>query len=624
MAPQLSESRRGRFPFWGPIAILALAGLAALSPPTSDAAEDEEETVIRIERIEIEGAKGREEAIKSQLRIREGESYSAEAFHKVLNMDTKHLFRWGIFVKRIRPKHPKGNTILVLEVEERLRIASIRFEGMGAFEDEEILQLLIVKAGSPTDDALLRLAADQMKEYYRDDGYRFADVDFELKDQGQGRAVLVFQVREGPRTRIVDIEFRGNRSVRPRKLRSIMETKKSDLFQAERLEDEKFRRDLAALEQYYREEGWRDASVTLEDLVYSDDRERLTVKILVSEGERYVVDSLEIQGNKEIPAEILRRKIRLRPGMYYRASLIYGNVADEERGDFRNIRDAYGEKGFLFPVLQADEVFDEKNKKVKVTYRIEEGKRIRIRRVLIRGNEKTRDDVIRRHLVIRPGEIPRGSEIEATYKRIYQTQFFSKVNLRYLDTGDPEEKDLLFEVEETRTGDIRFIAAYNQSTQFMGKIAVRFKNFDIGRFPRSLSDFLSGRAFAGGGQTLTVQLTAGGDKQLIYNVKFEEPFFFGTRTYFMLNLFRSQRDWGPYLERRLAAHFMFGRRLAPFLSASLRYRVEGLELRDISLYAPPDVWAAAGPDTISGLMGTLTLDMVERNNFRVPYSGVTA
>ncbi|MHC4781228.1 MAG: BamA/OMP85 family outer membrane protein, partial [Planctomycetota bacterium] len=392
----------------------------------------------------------------------------------------------------------------------------------------------------------------------------------------------------------------------------------------ERLEDEKFRRDLVAIEQYYREEGWRDATVALEDLIYSDDRERLTVVIRVREGERYVVEKLDIAGNTQIPTRTLMRKIQLRPGMYYRASLIFGNVGEEERGDFRNLRDAYGELGYLFPVIQAEERFDEKNKRVRVTYKIDEGKRIKVRRVLIRGNEKTRDDVVRRLLLIRPGEIPKGSEIENTYKRLYQSQYFSKINLKYLDSGDPEEKDLLFEVEEARTGDIRFIAAYNQSTQFMGKIAVRFKNFDLSRLPRSLTDLISGRAFAGGGQTLTVQLTAGMEKQVIYNIKFEEPYFFGTRTSFMLNLFRSQRDWGPYLERRLAAHVMFGRRLAPFLSANLRYRIENLELRDISSYAPPDVWAARGPDTISGLMGALTLDLLERNNRGVPYSGFTA
>jgi outer membrane protein insertion porin family len=276
-------------------ALLVAGGLAALSPPPAQAAD--EDGRIHVEKIEIRGVKNRDSAIKSQMRIREGESYEPDEFQTFLNADTSNLFRWGIWIRRILPREPRGKITLVLEVEERIRLASIRFEGMDAFEEDEILPLLLVKPNTPTDGALIRLAADQIEEYYRDQGYRFAHVTYDLKGPAHGRRQLIFQVDEGPRTRIVDIVFNGNRSVRSSRLRSVMETKRSDLFQAERLEEAKFRRDLAALEQYYREEGWRDARVTLEDLVYSDDRNRLAILVRVDEGERYVVESIEIQGN---------------------------------------------------------------------------------------------------------------------------------------------------------------------------------------------------------------------------------------------------------------------------------------------------------------------------------------
>jgi outer membrane protein assembly complex protein YaeT len=579
---------------------------------------------ISIKEIKIRGAKGREEAVISQMRIQKGKNYTAAELQRLLHRDVDHLFRWGIFVRRILPAEPKGDTVLILEVEERLRIASIKFVDMDAFEEDEVLPLLLVKRGSPTDEALLQVTADQLEAYYKDQGYRFATVKFSLKRLSHGRAHLIFKIWEGPRTRIVDIFFHGNRSIRSGRLRSRMQTERSDIFQAERLEEEKFRRDLAALEQYYREEGWRDATVTLEDLVYSDDRERLTIIIRVVEGERYVVTSLEITGNKEIGTPTLLRKVKLRKGMYYRAGMIYGDISHEEKGDFERIRELYGDKGYLRTMVTADEIFDEKTKSVKVIYTIREGDKIRVRRVLIRGNEKTRDDVIRRYLAIQPGGILKRSELKWSHKRLLQTQYFSKINVNFEDTGIPDEKDVLVEVEEMRTGDIRFIAAYNQSTQFMGRIAVRFKNFDISRLPTSISDLFSGRAFAGGGQTLTIQLTAGMEKQVIYNLRFDEPYLFGTRTSFSLYLARYQRDWGPYLERRLQAHFSFGRRLFPFLSANLKYRVETVELRDISTYAPPDVFTARGPDTISALIGQLTLDLAERDPFGQPYSGLDA
>lgn len=595
---------------------------AAGSP--SARAESAEGESIAIASIEIEGAEGKEALIRAQMRLKPGETYTPDEFQAQLNADIHHLFRWGVLVRSVRPRAPRGETHLVLEVETRLKVASIEFEGLDHFEREEILPLLLVKSGAPTDRALLELAVDQLKEQYRNAGYRFASIDFTLKPLPQDRVHLVFTVHEGPRTKIDDIVFVGNLSIRPGRLRSVMETKRSDLFQAERLEDATLRRDLAAVEQFYREEGWRDAEASLEDVVYSEDREEMVIVIRVKEGERYVVESVAVEGNQALSTAALEKLIELRPGLPYRAAVIYGDLQREEKGDFKRIREAYGELGYLEPVLQAGETFDDGNKTVRVVYRIREGDKFRVRRVVVRGNEKTRDDVVRRHLVIRPGEVPKLSEIEASYMRLQQSQYFSKIDLRFPPTGDPESRDLLFEVEEGRTGDIRFVAAYNQSTQFQGQVALRLRNFDIARLPRSVSDLLSGRAFAGGGQTLTLQVSAGGDRQVIYNLKFEEPYFFGTRTLFTLNLFRFQRDWGPYLEQRLAGNIMFGRRLTSWLTARLTYRLEALELRDISEYAPPDVFAARGPDTISGLQGELSFDFTERDAFGQPYAGMDA
>jgi len=619
MRRTLRWARKWIIPFWAGILLVLVLPVLLLA----EEAEPKAEPVL-IEKIVIEGAPGREASIKGQMRVKEGKRYEAEELARLIDKDVEHLYRFGVFVRRIRPRRPAGEITLTLDVEERLRIASIDFEGLDAFEEDEILPLLLVKEGSPTDKALLRLACEQLKDYYSDEGYRFASVTDTIKRLPGGRVQLVFRIHEGPRTRVEDILFVGNRSIRSSRLRSVMETKRSDLFQAERLEEETFRRDLAALEQYYREEGWRDAEVFLENLVYSDDRSALTVVIRVREGKRYVVESVDVEGNEEIDKKTLMDLVKLRPGMFYRAPLVFGNVMEEEKGDFKRILEAYGELGYLTPDISPAETFDHETKRVRVVYRIKEGEKTRIRRVLIRGNEKTRDDVIRRLTVIRPGEIPRRSDIERSYKRLLQTRYFGKIEPKFLDTENPGEKDLLFEVEEMRTGDIRFIAAYNQSTQFMGRIAVRFRNFDIARIPTSLTDLISGRAFAGGGQTLTVQVTAGMEKQVIYNLKFEEPHLFGTRTSMSLNFFRFQRDWGPYLERRLGANLVLGRRLNRFLSASLKYRIEGLELRDISLFAPPDVYAARGPDTISSLTGKIALDLAERDPFGQPYSGVDA
>ncbi|MCU0723585.1 MAG: BamA/TamA family outer membrane protein, partial [Planctomycetes bacterium] len=560
-----------------PAAALLAALLFLGFPPGASAAAEE----VALERIEIRGAPGQEEAIKSQMRIAEGKSYPAASFDRLLENDVSQLWKWGVFVREVSPREPRGKTVLVLQVEMRLRIASIEFEGLDALDEEDVLPLLLVKRGSATDDSLLQVSCDRLRERYRDEGYRFASVTYELKRRRGARAGLVFKIEEGPRTRVDEIVFLGNRSVRDARLRSVMETKISDLFTPERLLDDALRRDVAAVEQYYREEGWRDARVALEDLAYSDDLERVAVVLRIREGDRYTVTSLAITGNQAVPTEKLLRRVNLRAGLFYRSRLVYGDFESEEKGDFKRIQELYGDLGYLDARIFVEETFDDRAKTAKVVYRIEEGKKVRVRRLLFAGNEKTRDDVMRRLVSIRPGEVFRYGDLERSYRNLEQSRYFGKVDLRFLPTGVPEEKDVLLEVEETRTGDIRFIAAYNQSTQFMGRVELRFRNFDLSRLPTDFDDLLSGRAFSGGGQTLTVQMTAGMEKQMIYSLQFEEPAFFGTRTSFMTSVSKFQRDWGPYLEKSTGGTLLFGRRLTDFLSVNVKYRFTAMELRDI-------------------------------------------
>jgi outer membrane protein insertion porin family len=564
--------------------------------------------------------------ILSRMEVREGCTYPRIRFLQTLDRDIKRLFLHGVEVKGIEPKKPEGVIDLVLWVQERINVGRVTYEGVDEFKDEDIEEKLgpLLAEKKYTGDGLIRFACERLRALYRAEGFLFAEVAFDSLPMSGGRSHIIIRVREGPQPYIEKILFRKSRDVTRSTLMDLMETEESSfsILDREYFDEEKLRRDLKAIQQHYREEGWRDAYVFLENIEYNDDFTRMTVIIRVVEGDRYRVGQVNLAGTKAIPEQTLRNLIELKPGDFYRRAVVAGDADEDEKGDITRLRDLYGRKGHLFARVLAQETFHPDKKTVDVTYRVVEGERIRLGKVIFKGNFKTRDDVLRRRLLVTPGEHPTLRQIRDTILLFHQTKYFKNVRLDWEPTEDPEVMNMILDLEEGRMGDIRFILGYSTSASLTGKVELTFNNFDLGDFPKSFDDLISGNAFVGGGQSLRLAFTIGLESRMIYSANFYEPSFFGTDTSFRIMASMRQRGQSNYLRKTMEGRFEFGHRFGRYITTTLGYGLKQEELRGISPYAAPDVFYSKGPDIISSLLAGLTLSNLERDMMQ-PFNGAS-
>jgi outer membrane protein assembly complex protein YaeT len=562
--------------------------------------------------------------ILSRMEIKKDRSYTVDDFRSIFNNDIKRLNKFGVLIARSAPETPQGDFMLTLWIEERMVVGKITFQGLDEFDDETVEKELggILTVGAATDDGLIRYACERIRALYHAEGYLFAEVRYEAALLYDGRTHVIVRVFEGPQPDIDRILFRGNHSVGRGTLLDIMETGESGFFSSEPLDREKLRDDIKALEQFYREEGWRNARVGLEDIVFSESYEHLTVILHVEEGIQYRVGKVSLRGNTELCDREIRKVIEMKTGEVYRLAVFAGDMDRNEKGDAFRIKNLYGNRGYLFTRIVPEERFHPDSGTVDVTYVIHEGERVRLGQVIFRGNHKTRDDVLRRYLLITPGEYPRLSDIQDSFRMLVNTKYFSDLRPDWEDTEDPGVKNLVIDVEEAKMGDIRFILGYNTSSSLTGKVQLSLSNFDLSDPPTSLSDLLSGNAFVGGGQTLRIGFTIGMENQLVYQADFFEPYFFGTDTSLKVGAFKRQRAYPHYLQKHTEGLFEFGHRFGRYLYATAGYSLAYVGLSNISAFAAQDIVDSRGPSYISAVQLGLNLSNVKRD-IGQPYEGAS-
>ncbi len=607
-------------------AALSISLAIAASTSLLAAEKDKDEETVKVGKIEIvrpsRASAVTDRQILANMEIKAGTSYPLQKYLMIADSDVKRLFRKGIAVKSWEPASPKGEFALRIVVEERLIIGKVDFEGADDLDEEDVRKEVeaYLSVNAASDESFVKFACGKIRAFYQSKGFRFAQVSYDIYPMSAGRTHVVVRIIEGPRPKIAEIRFRGAAHFTKSDLLESMETDESGLFSSEYYDEEKFADDIKAVEQFYREEGYRNARVCLEDIAYNASLDRMIIIVRVEEGPRFKIGKIGVKGCKFFDEAKIRKEIKTRTGDWYRRVSIDGDRKKDEKGDLKRIKDIYGAEGFLFTRITTRESFDLENLVVDMTYDISEGERIKLGKILFRNNFKTRDDVLRRCVLLTPGDYPSLSDIEDTMRILFNTKYFKDLNIGWEDTEDPAVKDLVFELEETTMGDIRFILGYSASTSLTGKIQLQFNNFDLGDFPESFDDLISGNAFVGGGQTLRMGFTIGMERQMVYSIDFYEPSFFGTDTSIKVAGSKSQRDYGSYLQRSMEGMVEFGHRFGRYLRVSAGYDLKEVELRDISLFSPPDVFEARGPSLISSLQFGVTFANI-KDDMMQPYEG---
>ena len=261
---------------------------------------------------------------------------------------------------------------------------------------------------------------------------------------------------------------------------------------------------------------------------------------------------------------------------------------------------------------------------VQVRYNVlnDRGEPDRVGRIIIEGNEITKDRVILNQLDLRPGQLLQYPKLEECRMRLARRGIFDTDNPPTV-TVVPNElddsfKDILIRVRETRTGQFILGGSVNSDAGLMGNIAINERNFDILRFPTSFDDFRYGTAWRGAGQELRIE-AAPGTEVSRYSVTWREPYLFDTPFGLTTSFYYYNRAYNEYTEDRVGARVTLDRRLDPIWKASISTRVEGVNLHDIPLYAPPQITDYSGIHFLAGFRAGLNRDT--RDSYIYPTKG---
>ncbi|MDP6849892.1 MAG: POTRA domain-containing protein, partial [Planctomycetota bacterium] len=506
---------------------------------------------IEIVEVVIQGAGDREAAIRAALRMRPGVILTPE----ILRRDQEFLWkRMRIRLLKVEKERlADGGLRIFIQVETTSAMRRVLFEGNLELERDELLLAAGISSAQSVDRARIPILVQDLQAHYRDQGYAHVSIVPVVHEE---LSQLVLHVDEGPLVKVDSVTFEGNTAFPAKSFMGIGESLTSNMegssglffFPGATYTDGIFDRDLVALEELYRDYGYLDIQVRVGEVTFSDDLERAQIQFQVEEGPQYKVRKLifqnELGGPLNFSDEELIKVVGLRPGQVYEKARV---AADESA-----LRRFYGEKGhpssrrakgsaedffsFSPPEGKPRVLADPNQAVVDVIYSIREGRKMRIRDILVAGNTRTKDRVIRRMISLEPGDLANGSEAIRSWRRILGTNWFQDpdtrqpyVDWRFLETERPGWVDLRYEVAEGQTGRALFGGGINSNTGAFLSVQFQKDNFDISKPPTSwgtaVQEILNGDAFTGAGQSLRA-FVAPGREFSTYSLDFTEPDLF--------------------------------------------------------------------------------------------------
>jgi outer membrane protein insertion porin family len=609
--------------FGGTRCVLAAVLMLAISPIHAERlslqeVDDETFADRPIAEVQIEGLdRVHENLIRNNLRTAAGQPFDAQS----LRDDVTTLYRLGQFqtVNVDAELLPDGSVRVIYTLNEQALIKAIQTVGNTLVSDQELLKTIPLYAGGPRDDFLVEQALIRIKDLYREKGYYLAEASVDesrLYDAG----LLIFEIVEGPRVRIREIGFIGNNYFPDNKLTSKIQTKPAILlFRKGELDTELLIDDTAAIDRFYRNNGFIDVRVDHRVLLGPKSKDAKVV-FVIDEGRQYRLGSIEIQGIGTAPNsplnvfsdEQLVALAKLRPGAVVTAKGVQDTV--------KSIREAYLQMGYLDVRVETRNIRASTTAEMDLIIQVVEGSPFTTGLVLVQGNFITKDKVIRRLVRILPGRPLNGATLERAKERLQQTQLFHDVRITVQppDEEAPSVRDVIVEIKERNTGSFNFGVGFGSDAGVFGEISLHQNNFDITDFPMSVDELLAARSFRGAGQQFAMTMAPGNEVQY-YSIDLTEPHLFESDISARGSFYYRRRMYQQYDEDRLNGSFTLGQRLGDVWVGNVSTSFQRVALKNFDSATPIEVANDAGPDVFASLSASLKRTTV--NNLMRPSSG---
>jgi len=417
---------------------------------------------------------------------------------------------------------------LEIYLEERPRLSEIKYFGINNSDQEELNEKLELVKGRQITDNTLVLSKNIIREFYAEKGYSKTKVNIYKKQDTsyQNAVILNIYVIKNKKTRIENLTIDGNtvfadRKIKWRKIKDTKEKRWYGLFKPSKYILETYEEDKKKLIAEYNKEGYRDAKIVV-DSVYDADERNVNIYIKVDEGKQYYFRKINWVGNKKYETEALNKKLQIKKGdVYNKEKLDKRLTADEDA-----VGNLYMDNGYLFFNIRAIEKKID-NDSVDIELRMYEGPIARINNVLLKGNDRTNDYVIRRELYTVPGELFSKSDIIRSIRELATLGHFDPEHI--VPTPIPNQADGTVDIEYSlieRGNDRVEISGGWGAGMLVGKLGLSFNNFSI----QNIFDKKSWQPLpTGDGQKFSISAQANGSQYQLYSISFQEPWLGGKK-----------------------------------------------------------------------------------------------
>lgn len=489
---------------------------------------------------------------------REGKTFTPEG----LSRDIRELWDSGFFedVEVDLNRRDDGVHLRIL-VRERPNISAIEFDGNTNITSEDLTEALgvEVKTGTIISYAAVRRGIQKLRDKYAEEGFFLADVTYEQVPQRDNQVLVKFKVKEHERVTVRRVTFIGNNSIPDSELREVMITGQGSFFDfgtGGAFRQDAFERDVLVISALYYDRGFLSVQVATPRVMLTPDRAGIEVTLTINEGPRYKIRQMRVYERDAEGKEIepiggrrqLREMVRAKSGDWFNRA--------ELAADLSKIQTLYRDAGYANVEAPPATDLDPDSKEVDIIVAIRRNKPVKIGRIEIKGNTKTRDKVIRREMEIFEESLFSESKLERSKRRITMLGYFERVDISTEQGDDPEHINVNVEVQEKPTGTFQVGAGFSSIENFIATAQIQQQN-------------LFGR-----GQSLSLQAQISGLRQLI-DIRFFEPYLLDTQINASISVYDQLRVYNEFSQTSTGGSLSLGYPIInPELRTSLTYTLE--------------------------------------------------
>ena len=429
-----------------------------------------------------------------------------------------------------------GKVDIEINLSDLPELNEVKILGVKKGKKDEILEENNLKQKVKVTENLITTTRNYLTNKYQKKGFLNTKVNVVTSDVvndsiEKQRVNMLININKGNKVKIKSISFNGNDQLSDKKLRGAMKnTKRKNpirILKRSKYVEESYKEDLVSLVNKYKENGFRDARVVKDSIVYVDDK-TINLVIDVEEGEKYTFGKIDFVGNTVYTDEFLSQILRIEEGDTYNGVELKKRIADETKPDGFDVTNIYQNSGYMFSTINPVEVSADGNV-IDLEIRITEGKPAYYNNITVKGNDVTNDHVIYREIRTRPGELYRRSDIIRTIRELGQLGYFNAQAI-VPDVKNPNPVDgtldIEYTLEEQGSSQIELQGGFGAGG-FIGTLGLSFNNF-------SIRNIFNKKAYQpvprGDGQSLALRLQASQFFQT-YSFSFSEPWLGGKKPF---------------------------------------------------------------------------------------------